>query len=206
MIFRIPTHPGRYNELGHFDSDSVLNIGGIRHTFGYVSAAGTCRHIAQGPMLPGPYAFLVALPSVIDQHGGSGAEATRNRAAGLEFDASVGDFVEIDGHAWAIVKTGFYSYGLRPFNVSWDVERPQVGDVLEGTYTNLRVVKVLPRAEGGQPRVKVRALWSDGERGAAWELVVDTGRLWIAYRPAPGVVLEFESVRREPVSEAWLSG
>lgn len=90
---------GRFGDayVGHHESPHVLAINTgrrgrrERHKVGYVDATGTCRRVFEGPILPGPYAFAFGLATVIDNHGGTGAEADRNRAAGTEYDVEPGD-------------------------------------------------------------------------------------------------------------------
>lgn len=89
---------GRFGDayVGHFESPHVLavNTGRAyreRHKVGYVDETGTCRRVFEGPILPGPYAFAFGLATVIDNHGGTAAEADRNRAAGTEYDVEHGD-------------------------------------------------------------------------------------------------------------------
>lgn len=50
----------------------------------------------------GPWAYVFGLASVIDNAGGTGAEIARNRAAGVELHAEVGDLLEIEGVVYRI--------------------------------------------------------------------------------------------------------
>jgi hypothetical protein len=174
---RIPIRRDRYNDPGRFEGQWTLNIRGTRCNVGYVSPTGRARHVFQGPKLPGPYAYLVTLPVVIDNHGGSGAEAARNRAAGTEHDAQPGDRISIDGHTWTIVPTPNHTYTLRP---AFGFDTPQPGDVLESTggSGNNLVVAV----DGDQ--VTVRSLHPEGTRGTGWTYPFDPTTMWVTHRPA----------------------
>ena len=68
-----------------------------RHPAGWRPSDG-----AGATILPGPYAATFPLAVVIDNYGGTGAEAKRNREAGLEFDVVEGDLIELDGMTWVI--------------------------------------------------------------------------------------------------------
>ncbi|MEQ7008385.1 hypothetical protein ABN028_19610 [Actinopolymorpha sp. B17G11] len=95
--------PDRYNKVGRWDSPNVIRTYSayqghtVRLAIGYVDANGTCRRKAGRPMEPGPYVYTFPMASVIDNHGGTGAESARNKAAGLEWDAEPGDEFLIDG-------------------------------------------------------------------------------------------------------------
>ena len=68
-----------------------------RFGVGFVPEGDEGRKFMHGPMVPGPWAYAFGLCSVIDNHGGTGAERARNLKAKTEFDVAEGDKVEIDG-------------------------------------------------------------------------------------------------------------
>src|SRR5690348_1075401 len=70
-----------------------------RFKFGFVGPDGACRREHMGPVLPGPYAYGFPLASCIaanPEHGTWG-EMRRNKAAGTERDAEIGDVVVFRG-------------------------------------------------------------------------------------------------------------
>jgi hypothetical protein len=73
-----------------------------RWGIGAVPRGQSARQVDGGPLVPGPWAYLFQLASVIDNYGGSGAESARERAAGLQHDAKPGDVVRIDGNEYTI--------------------------------------------------------------------------------------------------------
>jgi hypothetical protein len=75
-----------------------------RFVFGFVGPDGACRRETGGPVLPGPYAYGVPLSSCLaanPEHGTWG-EIRRNKAAGTERDAAIGDTVVFRGHRFRI--------------------------------------------------------------------------------------------------------
>lgn len=84
--------------LGSRNSEQVAVFGGRRYGLGI--SDGTV--VNQGPGLPrrrldAPEAYAFALSVCLDNYGGTGAEAARNRAAGIEFDVEIGDVLVFDG-------------------------------------------------------------------------------------------------------------
>ena len=70
---------------------------------GYVGPDGECRREHGGPIVPGPYAYAYGLCGVIDNHGGTGAEIARERAAGQVLEVEPGDVLVLpDGTAWTV--------------------------------------------------------------------------------------------------------
>lgn len=63
----------------------------------FVPAGEEARQVSGGPLVPGPWAALFGLGSVIDNHGGTAGEITRERAAGTVVEATAGDELEIEG-------------------------------------------------------------------------------------------------------------
>jgi hypothetical protein len=101
--------PGRYRK-GEYDSPNVLRVysayarSHVRLGIGYISPDGEGRQVFQGPMVPGPWAYTYPLAVVIDNYGGTAAEAAANKAAGLERDAKVGDRFQLDGRTWVLTE------------------------------------------------------------------------------------------------------
>jgi hypothetical protein len=84
--------------LGSRQSEHVAVFGGRRYGLGI--SDGTV--INQGPGMPrrpllAPEAYAFALSTCLDNYGGTGAEAARNRAAGIEHDVALGDVLVFDG-------------------------------------------------------------------------------------------------------------
>lgn len=107
-VRHITTVPNDYNEAGMFNSPNILQVHSryVRHSvrlaIGYVGPDGAGRQVSQGPMVPGPWAYTFALAVCIDNHGGTGAESDRNKAADLEWDVQVGDLFVIDGRTYEL--------------------------------------------------------------------------------------------------------
>jgi hypothetical protein len=111
-----PVHPLRigtgYQQSMHdYDKNASPWIAAIpnaahgryaRYSIHHYGRQSVSRRVHAGPLLPGPYAYLVPQCAVIDNYGGSGAEAARNRAAGLEFDAKAGDVWQLGGDLWQV--------------------------------------------------------------------------------------------------------
>lgn len=75
-----------------------------RFKFGFVGPDGECRRQHMGPVLPGPYAYGFPLAGVIaanPEHGTWG-EMRRNKAAGTEIEAAIGDEVVFRGYRYRI--------------------------------------------------------------------------------------------------------
>ena len=68
-----------------------------RYKAGFVPAGESARREMGGPLVPGPWAFLFRLSTVIDNHGGSGRESDDSIAAGSEHWFDHGDVLVIDG-------------------------------------------------------------------------------------------------------------
>lgn len=75
-IFQIPIEPGRYGEKGtwrmpdghELECRSEYLGYTARWTVGYTDHTGLARRVTGGPQTPGPYAYLVPLPTVIAAH------------------------------------------------------------------------------------------------------------------------------------------
>jgi len=94
----IPTVPGYDNEPGHFKSQATLLIAGSSRAGGpggwFVggwTAEGEGRTETGGPMIVGPYAYVGGRCSVIDNHGGTGADLKRADEDSLLFRCAEGD-------------------------------------------------------------------------------------------------------------------
>lgn len=86
-------------------TDHVLQIAGARCRrwgVGAVPRGSEGRQVDGGPMVPGPWAYVYALSTVIDNYGGTAAESERKLAAGTEHRVAAGDLVEIDGVIYRI--------------------------------------------------------------------------------------------------------
>ena len=89
-------------------TDHVICVKGARATssgryrVGGVPRGVSGRQVDGGPLVPGPWAFVYELASVIDNHGGTGAEAARMRAAGTEHDLVPGDVIRFDDREYKI--------------------------------------------------------------------------------------------------------
>jgi hypothetical protein len=108
-VRRIQLDPSRYERRDTWTSPNVLRIvcrylgHETRFGIGYVGRNGACRREQDGPILPGPYAYLIPLPVVIAAHdGGTAAESARLAAAGIEWDAADGDELIIGGERFTI--------------------------------------------------------------------------------------------------------
>jgi hypothetical protein len=83
-------------------TDHVIRVKGARPTssgryrVGGVPRGVSGRQIDGGPLVPGPWAYVYELASVIDNHGGTGAESARMRASGTEHDLVPGDVIRFD--------------------------------------------------------------------------------------------------------------
>jgi hypothetical protein len=84
-------HGVNWYDQGMWSSEAVIVVSGTRYGVGYCDDTSTWN---QGPGLPrkqGRDAFLYGLSSVIDNHGGTGAEMERLRGRGLVVEAQAGD-------------------------------------------------------------------------------------------------------------------
>ena len=88
-----------------------------RHAVGAVPRGAEARRVFQGPMVPGPWAYTFGKCQVIDNYGGSGAEAARNREAGIEHTITEGQRVVIDG---VVYRVRFHRFGHRGENLHLD--------------------------------------------------------------------------------------
>lgn len=101
--------PSRYaDDVDRHNSPNVIAVksryarGVVRLAVGFVGPLGSARQEQGGPLVPGPWAYTFPLSTVIDNNGGSGAEARRNREAGIEWTAEIGDLFEIDGDVYRL--------------------------------------------------------------------------------------------------------
>lgn len=72
-----------------------------RYKIGGVPKGCEGRKEHGGPMVAGPWHFIFGLASVIDNHGGTGAEMAKAREAGMVLDLAPGDRLVIDGLSYA---------------------------------------------------------------------------------------------------------
>ncbi len=101
----IPTVPNSYgDEPDHFKSEAILLVEGACSAGGpggwFVGgwgAEGEGRIVHQGPLVPGPYAYIGGRCGVIDNHGGTGADHKRADGKGLLFRVKAGDTVTLHG-------------------------------------------------------------------------------------------------------------
>jgi hypothetical protein len=80
-------------------TDHVLSINGRRYKMGGVPVGASGRREQGGQMVPGPWAYVFELATVMDDSGtGTGAESVSMRAAGTEHVLSESDRVVFNGH------------------------------------------------------------------------------------------------------------
>jgi hypothetical protein len=83
-------------------TDHVICVAGAqasssgRYRVGGVPRGASGRKVDGGPLVPGPWAYVYELAGMIDNHGGTGAESDRMRAAGTEHDLVPGDVIRFD--------------------------------------------------------------------------------------------------------------
>jgi hypothetical protein len=93
-------------------TDHVIRVKGARATssgryrVGGVPRGASGRQVDGGPLVPGPWAYVYELAGVIDNHGGTGAESARMRAAGTEHDLVPGDVIRFDDREYKIALDG----------------------------------------------------------------------------------------------------
>ena len=99
----IPMVPDPGREGRGLRTEHVIHVGNYRrYGIGAVPRGASARKEQGGPMVPGPWAYVYGLSSVIDNHGGTGAERQRKLAEGTEHDVAEGDRLEIDGMTYAL--------------------------------------------------------------------------------------------------------
>jgi hypothetical protein len=104
-------HGVAWHDDGRWSAENVVVVGGKRYGIGYCDDTSTWN---QGPGLPrkqGRDAFLYGLSSVIDNHGGTGAEMQRLRSRGLVVEARDGDHL--------LLITGSAALGVGPESTLW---------------------------------------------------------------------------------------
>ena len=94
--------------LGNNDA-TTLSTGAARFNVGFIPEGSEARKVCNGPMVPGPWAYAFALCTVIDNHGGTGAENARAKAAARWLDVADGDSIEVCGHQFTVAFTDGYS-------------------------------------------------------------------------------------------------
>ena len=102
-------------------TDHVIRVKGARPTasgryrVGGVPRGASGRQVDGGPLVPGPWAYVYELASVIDNHGGTGAESAAMRAAGTEHDLVPGDVIRFDDREYkiAVDARGFVQLVIR---------------------------------------------------------------------------------------------
>jgi hypothetical protein len=100
--------PNRYNEVGHYESPVTLRTHSryirstVRLGIGYIGPDGVGRREFGADPVPGPWAYTYPHATVIDNFGGTGAEAARNEAAGTEWVVEAGDEFVIDGRRFRL--------------------------------------------------------------------------------------------------------
>lgn len=105
MKHTIPTMPSRYSyDKGHFASEATLLVEGATPgggpggwMVGGWDQTGEGRVEFQGPMVPGPYAFITGRAGVIDCNGGTGRLHREAEAQNLMFRVKAGDTVVLAG-------------------------------------------------------------------------------------------------------------
>ena len=104
----IPTTPARREN--EFKSAAIVRIANSSSIGGWSiggwSENGKGRLVFQGPMIKGPVAYAVALPTVMDNNGGTEGEHERAAEAGLLFDVAEGDTLVINGADYTVTLSG----------------------------------------------------------------------------------------------------
>lgn len=86
-------------------NDTILLVAGgnlAGYGVGFVPEGFSERKETGGPLIPGPWAYSWARASVMDNHGGTGAELEKLQEAGRIVKAKAGETVKIDGRQYTI--------------------------------------------------------------------------------------------------------
>lgn len=96
----------------YLQSDMIIRFGKHSFSLGIVPTGCVGRQVTQGPLVPGPWAFASPCATVIADNPahGTAAEIARNKAAGMEFTAEVGDIIVMDGIAFECSAERNYGY------------------------------------------------------------------------------------------------
>lgn len=105
--------PSRHeSDLHHYSTPTairdrtILQIGGYKFGLMYVSEAGSCRRVFEGPILPGPYAAVFGLASVISAH--------RSPHTDTVINVAVGDVLVMpDGTHFAVLAQRYDSHNFK---------------------------------------------------------------------------------------------
>lgn len=81
---------------------TTLSTGRYRFHVGHVPEGEEGRKEYGGPKVPGPWAYAFGLCTVIDNHGGTGLDIAKDKAAGLWLDVADGDEIEVAGHDYTV--------------------------------------------------------------------------------------------------------
>lgn len=113
------SYEGQRHNVGHFKSDAILLIEGASRSGGPggwavggwdETAEGRIEH--GGPMVRGPYAYIIGLSSVIDNYGGTGTEWRRAEESGRLFRLRAGDKLSVNGTVYVLkLDKGFFNRG-----------------------------------------------------------------------------------------------
>lgn len=79
---------------------AILRVGNLNYagfTIGLVPEGYMSRLVDQGPLVPGPSAYAFANASVLDNHGGTGAELRKAESESRVFHAEIGDVLDLGG-------------------------------------------------------------------------------------------------------------
>lgn len=84
--------------------DNRLIVDGFTTTFGigHVPEGESGRKQSHGCLVPGPWAFVYGLATVIDNRGGTAADIARQRREGKLVEAKLGDILIVAGHEYRI--------------------------------------------------------------------------------------------------------
>lgn len=107
-VATITTKPDRMVRPGDsLKCDMILVEKGTYNRFkiGGVPKGSEGRKEHGGELIPGPWHYIFGLCTVIDNHGGTGAEMDRARQQKLVLEVSPGDKLVIDGIEYTLVKT-----------------------------------------------------------------------------------------------------
>lgn len=85
----IPMIPDRYRDQGKWESPELFEITiyakyvrrDVHCSVGYIDSSGECRRVQDGPVVPGPYAYLVPQATVIQSRAYKFTPPTRIRVS-----------------------------------------------------------------------------------------------------------------------------
>ena len=98
---------------GMTEGETMLstNRGRYRFNVGHVPVGEESRKEFGGPMVPGPWAYTYGLCSVIDNHGGTGAEIAKAKDEGRGLEVKDGDLLRVAGHVYTVRYSDWHRRG-----------------------------------------------------------------------------------------------